>query len=273
MSVWIPDARFEMPELLVPGGRPLRPVKVDASHPFSERLVACWMNDQLLTRNIALTGPGGDMQWNTNTAEPGSPVYIERSGKNSPYVYMTHDYAIPASGIAFNPVGSSDNVSILLIAASRTTDTNGNRGIFSRGTDYVVDYGSSIMVYFSGLSLHGEVIYTSGGAASYITSPAYTQPSASDAPYPIMLVLKQGVESALFVNGSRVASVSTPKTSLRSDNEGLQFSGKNTSGATGASFSNNGYAAVGMTAVWARAFSDVEAADITRNPYQFLIPQ
>lgn len=38
MSVWIPDARLEMPELLVPGGQPRGPVKIDWSHPLARKI-------------------------------------------------------------------------------------------------------------------------------------------------------------------------------------------------------------------------------------------
>jgi hypothetical protein len=37
----IPDARFEMPELLVPGAHPLGSVKVDWSHPLATGLTVC----------------------------------------------------------------------------------------------------------------------------------------------------------------------------------------------------------------------------------------
>jgi len=243
MSVWIPDARFEMPELLVPGRKPTTGLHVDYSNPLARNLELYMahvggyaMQDLAKGRSIEVNGtvfmtpavhPLLGVCQNIN--QPDGPLWrqaaLARGTDTAPLTVYWEFIPTEVSG-ASNAVWTwadigNLNVPFLLVNA----DTAGNFRAYINGNyRFSWTYAANVL---------------QRGVLSF-----------------------DGTTTTGYING---ASVGTYTSSLGANGGGNVVMGN------GFSAGHRGF--YGSLAVWmGRALGGSEVADLSMNPYQFLIP-
>ena len=253
MSVWIPDARLEMPELLVPMKQPRGKVAIDFLHPLARGLRAAYIPANSLTDNLV-----------TNSAKTSSTLSVgSMQGRKDG---LAGFYTEAGAAAVYNPVVTNVTEAIggfTILAgysARRLTASSSNR---IGGTS-----AESFNGWRFGMGAAGSVpnqtitlSITFGGVADYAASTAIsginTNVIAIGGSFNFGATSNYFLGTA-FSTGFTVGTAST--------GHGVRFFGIgfNSEGAQGEYY---------WAYYWSRALSEAECQQVAKDPYQFLIPQ
>ncbi len=254
MALSIPDPRWEMPELLIPGRKPIGAVEIDWSHPLTAGLKNFYLikdeNDKNLLNGQSCTYFQGGDGWTFGPSDGQWAGLCNAAGTDFNYI-ETHDDTFAEGG----------NNYTYLVQGRFDNDSTANIDILPASFG---EYGARIQIQHTGAngSPHSVQHFHYNGAAN----------SGSD-------VVLTGSESntvqciaALSKNGSMAVAAN-----------GTFFLEHTTSAVPAAVPSNPdrmfdtwGYSMDGalfLVAKWNRGLSESEAREITRDPYQIIIPK
>jgi hypothetical protein len=251
MTYALPDPRFEMPELNTPYRKPLGPVTVDRSHPLSNNLDYFYLFGENYDAGGKYPKPSPvNATSNTWSAEPVSGnygLYLNSAGFN-PYIEMNNNN--------YSPFGLGYSVLFHL-----KHDTGGNAVFIlpfsaSAGTSFKIELGGFRYEHFY-----------SGGSSGGLQSPppGYT----NNEPAAIIITAFSNGDMWTYCNGTKAPAI-TATGATGADQE---------TGTWQSRLFNIGTwdrAIVGVIwsmAKWNYALSDAAALEISRNPYQVLIPK
>tara|TARA_R110000851_G_scaffold120039_1_gene248162 strand:+ start:69 stop:809 length:741 start_codon:yes stop_codon:yes gene_type:complete len=242
---FIPDPRWEMPELLIPGRKPVGPVEID----WTSKLITKYKPYHIWVFNdygaVDLVTAKETFYFKGATLNGKDGAHVE--GSNNSYIDLMEDSSsLPSSGVTIflrqdnNNTVNSDNVNGFGVKSTTSTDRLGAHLPYSNGTVYF-DHG--------GIGGNGRITY-SGGATG---SNAWVFKNGSS-------------QRSIWKNGVRVSNASgSLNRSTTSAAFGLGYHGSNTT--NNANQGDYKYMYI---------FPSMDDADIelmSSDIYQFLIPK
>lgn len=253
----LPDARFDMPELLTPGRKPIGPVKIDWSHPIANQLHQCYL--PRLSDNLDATG-GAIVDLASNSRRQflkfGSPTLTVMNGKEAYYNNAT------TAGAKLQPVGALPSGTVFLHILLR-------------------QYGGILFTHLDFTNNHRIYIQCSSEMQARPEIRLGGQPGAQVGP---LDTIKKGVpitmcvgwtegnsNASVYVDGALVGTYPRGTAVPGSDLDLTQFGYNARPPASTQDLSHND-AHYFQCSVWKRQLSAVEVASLHRDPYQFLIP-
>lgn len=257
-SLNLPEPRWEAPELLIPGRKPTGPVVIDWSHPLARGgnvygIRACYLFDSHIVRNLisgetfTANATPGVTQHGKGYSFNGSSEFIDVTRHFSADV--PHTVLVGISGVGaqrgdvFTCGNSSDVQPLVRLSVNDSAGTEDNVQ-FQIRPDTTGDFKATT----------GDVNITGDGRLRVIggAHDRYALSSSGN-----VYVYVDGVETvgdvATSTNSSTLNTCSVG--SLLRTSRAIYYSGN-----------------VHFLYVWGRKLGATEVAEISRNPYQFLIP-
>jgi hypothetical protein len=248
----IPDARWEMPELLMPGKKPVGPVKIDWSHPLTRELRFC---------DIAGAGDlvSGSAPSVDNTTKKGSSDGLVLVCSTS-QINRQYD---------FDPLKTSSG------------DGLGNFTMVVRGNPFATTTSSHAFVQkaddngspFNQVGLYFNTNASFGGTNASFAFIAYdggTSAVASagqiDSEFHTFAGHRVGTAMFIYRDGVALATASPAVRDIYDGNRRIAI------GSNGSSGANAYLGDITFAMAWDRALTDIEHASLAADPYQFLIP-
>lgn len=246
MTLIIPDPRWEEPNLLIPGRKPVGPVTIDWSHPLANGLTVCILFQSPEPRNLvdgaALTKSGG--------------AYFTPDGQ---YFDEVDDYyTLP------NVTMTSGNT---ILTHTNFTDNAGS--FFQVFFSFGAALGSNTLNMYLGETSQATVpdqLVVATGAA---TSEFNFWSSLNNKPLAHVFNSSGSPRSRLWVGGDEISQISDSSTWPSSPQTRTLY--------IGAREDLNADRFFGGTLKYlyiygAKVLSPAEIVSLNRNPYQFLIP-
>lgn len=255
----LPDPRWEEPNLLIPGKKPTGPVVVDRDHWAGKHCVSC-LPLQVTTWDIA-----ADVDWNLRDAAGSGAI---KAGALDCGTY-TDQYSIGVDrNRVFVPDTTTNNEMTILIILDIKNDPT--------STDL-----QRPLVMLSGSTVNGITCYINaenfsgynGRWRSYMMGSQVAQhPSAFELQLGRQVHAhrwKSGEANGHWhdIDGVRVGQTTGGTTDLVSGSYEYYWLGDNGSGA-----SKPFDGTIEFFAIFNRGFTAEQTLELTRNPYQFLIP-
>ena len=243
MSYVIPDPRWEEPNLLIPGKKPIGPVVVDWSHPITRALSVC------------LVPMGGIC---SNLADASQQSVVTEGTQSGPkIVFNGSQYAV----VPVDHIAAGTDRTLMFFSDFQEAGADAWAGVFTMPNN------SGAGNWF------GCFQRTSSSSALTVYADNQTFNVGTFSDYPAGTV-----KTAIYTDSTRRVSTYADTDTI-ADNVAKGTGGRNAispdptlhlnaSRGGGARGVQDFYAAF----VWARALRDAERFSMTRNPYQFLIP-
>lgn len=251
--MWVPDPRFEEPNLFIPGKKPVATCALDTSNKMTNKLFGFYVNSYL-NRNLS----------NTQFALPNyrvSPEFFSEPRE------ISQQIAFPAP-----PAGDLSYVFVVRINSI-------GPGVFSNGNGVALVSSRTYDAARSPTVCWSDHVFAGYGKIwAGADSSGLAHGRALDAPFAFgqwqTLAVRFGTtasEIAFALNGQMQSVMATP------------VAGEYSSTWTGdflnlgfhnmwSTYANLGQVDFGAFFVWSRKLMDAEMASLTRDPYQFLIP-
>lgn len=256
-SFVIPNPRWEEPNLLIPGRKPVGPVQIDWSHPLARDIEACWVTPwgkqlrDLKGKYITTTGT------NPATIQRGNLFYVPSGTTGTEY-----DLRPSAAGDRTLYIRGRSNLTTTQICLSIRLGS-GSFNQVSLGYNYWTTGAVNTTI--------------TGGFSAFATrdpdphSYSYTAAGivAAGEWFTLVGVFKSGEALKIYVNGKKLSVTSSLTFDVGdgwSAAQHTEIGGAADGGSTGW---NGDIATAG---IFTRALSDAEATSLSANPYQFLIP-
>jgi len=273
MPVIIPDSRYEMPELFIPGMKPVGVVEIDwedSAKDYSLRTLAFPSTGGVITysrKSIEkkIAKPNGTDIGSTSDAHGIGITGLTAASTQT--VQLEDGYTDTNAGDdgAYTPVG--DNFSFLLILKKNANGLTGSHPLFgvnSPTKEPYIAYGFGVDGDTDGITfvLQTTTTYVSGNSVS-LGGLAIDE-------YAVFMATYDGSLTKGYKNGQWVGNSSVTGS--------IYYPSDNTTGAAMLNFyqytgQNRLYpASIKLAAIFDRALTAEEVSAISANPYQFLIP-
>ena len=245
----IPDPRFESPELLEPGRKPIGNVVINWNHSLTRGLIACgifnqtkWV-DLVKYNNVAGTIAGG-----TPTAKPKAGSYG-----------VDYDSISDAQGLIEDSADLTSDTTFVFVRSPNDTT---NRASSAWGIN---DGGTTTKRFHCHLPFSNTIVYFDyGGQSGGVTRIQWTGYTKVANKIEIWVFLVRGTRMAIWLDGVEIsfdAGTTASRTVGTADfhiNEG--------------SVTDGDLQTVYAAYLYKRGLLDNEIKEITSNIYQFLIP-
>ena len=245
MTLIVDEVMLREPNLLVPGKKPIGPVKINWGHPLSDGLMAFTLLESL---NPYIYG----LEVLAST-QSGVLTTVTQDGYGIETTASQNDYISLGSADALFP--DSDKTTIVLIRRlSSSSPPN------STSFGYHVSNGSRVL---ANLPHNGNYYFDYGSTTTGRTSISVTVAAVYEV---LIFVAGSSKGREIWQNGVRIASTPTSLGSrpLASSSDFYIGSAQNSGVSPGESI----YAFGIFDSEW----SDIKCIEFTNNPYQFLIP-
>jgi len=260
MSIVLPDARLETPELLIPGRKPIGKVVVDRSSPLSHGLVDC-----LLARGKNYESADDGAVYST-TDPSAFGIATDHHGQSIyPSPIMTRrTYQLSPANSASKFTRPFTGMTVLALV-KRLGNAVGNAPIFAWNSALYSPYVAWGLTDRLGTGIL-RLEYATGNGYGYIEKAGgFTGDYQC-----IMATFKSGAVR-LFSDGAQVQWSSSVSGAL------VYPSGADAGPSIGNFFNYNDQprtfnGQIYMCALWERTLSPDEVRNVSHNPYQFLIP-
>lgn len=243
--MWLPDSRLEMPELLVPGMKPIRPVKIDWSNPVARRLRAVLVPTNLGFVDIT-ANPAGFTPTGTIATGAIMNLGLAMAFNGSTYYTFTASKVVPQLPLSMLFVGEG--------STSTTAYNLGGVGNLS---------ANNARAQFDLYSGTPRAIFANTADAAVVAT--HTTALSDGEPYAIVFAVGADKVAHVWHKGLRVSS------SAGTGTEGT-YTGMRIGVLPRLSAANPIAKKIAFCALWDTVLPDAYAASLNFDPYQFLIP-
>ena len=260
-NYYIPDPRWQAPELLTPGKKPVGPVEIDWSHPAAQYFETGLLFNETGTKTI---GPW-DVGWTNNSSNVSlgvdggvyGAVIATNDTTDTHYLYDSDWLDVYQTRTGKNQMYGSGGSTIAFKFILHDLSPADDLGIFDMGGDD----GSSGLYVFSHLADSGKLKCAYGNWVTHSTSGFSINANQW---YSCVWRIKEDTSTELWVDGVSVDSAASSGTVSTSQMEiGRAFGGI---------YAHSLFGSIAHWYVYRQALPDAMCASLSRDPYQFLIP-
>ena len=255
MSYVIPDPRFEMPELLIPGRKPKGKVTVDQSHPLGRKMTGCWLFNHTYKDVVS----GKTMSTSPCSGTYNAPAFAFDEGDPCVHIDATADRLLYPSARLI----PSLDFTIAVIASPKEKD--GNSGLVH------IDGANSISYFRCYWGSDGLMDIFLGGRSS--TNQGTDVTTLNKQLISFSSIYGNGNQQYVFQNGTKlIDSTNTAGPDLTNSAHYLHIGTLTVDSSACGSVFNQTDCYYHAVMIWDRAFTEAEHRELYKNPYQFLIP-